>query len=93
MIDYYARQDTPTLGSWLNPGRFDTIIGLIFLLIVLLSPDGLIGIGQRVRRLVGPALGESRRLPPETAPEEQAIPEEVGVPAAGGHSGSGVQEA
>jgi branched-chain amino acid transport system permease protein len=93
LIDYYARQHTPTLGSWLNPGRFDTIIGVVFLLIVLLSPDGLIGIGRNVRRLVGPALGESRPSRPETAPEEQAIPEEVGAPAPGGHSGSGVQEA
>jgi branched-chain amino acid transport system permease protein len=93
LIDYYSRQDTPTLGLWLNPGRFDTIIGVVFLLIVLLSPDGLIGIGRKVRRLVGPAPGEGDHLRAETAPEEQAIPEEVGVPGPGGHSGSGVQEA
>jgi branched-chain amino acid transport system permease protein len=93
LIDHYSRQWTPTVGNWLGPGQFDTIIGIIFLLIVLLSPDGLIGIGQRVRRLVGPALGESRRLAPEAAPDEHAAPEEVEVPAAGGHSGSGVQKA
>ena len=59
LIDYYSRQHTPTLGLWLNPGRFDTIIGLIFLLIVLLSPDGLIGIGQRLRGELAGLRGES----------------------------------
>jgi branched-chain amino acid transport system permease protein len=33
--------------------RFNTLIGLVFLAIVLLSPDGAIGIGARLRRLVG----------------------------------------
>jgi branched-chain amino acid transport system permease protein len=93
VIDYYARQDTPTLGSWLGPAQFDTIIGLIFLLIVLLSPDGLIGIGQRLRRLA-PG-GQGRIAPPAAAAgsEEHALPEEAGVSSGAGTSGSGVQEA
>ena len=33
--------------------RFNTLIGVVFLAIVLLSPDGVIGIGARLRRLVG----------------------------------------
>jgi branched-chain amino acid transport system permease protein len=33
--------------------RFNTLIGVVFLAIVLLSPDGVIGLGARLRRLVG----------------------------------------
>ena len=73
MIDYYSRQHAPTWGLWLNPGRSATIIGLIFLLIVLLSPDGLIGIGQRIWRLSGP--GRRRRERPGEDEEEQALAE------------------
>ena len=89
LIDYYSRQDTPTLGLWLNPGRFNTIIGLIFLLIVLLSPDGLIGIGQRVGRgLAGPR-GEPQAG--EGAPRSgaEAVAEPAEVPAGGSSPGSG----
>jgi branched-chain amino acid transport system permease protein len=34
--------------------RFNTLIGLVFLVIVLVSPDGAIGIGARLRRLLRP---------------------------------------
>jgi branched-chain amino acid transport system permease protein len=78
LIDYYSRQYTPTIGNWLGPDRFETIIGIVFLIIVLLSPDGLIGIGQRVRRLAGPALGERAAAPPAAAREEGAQPEAAG---------------
>jgi branched-chain amino acid transport system permease protein len=87
LIDYYARQDTPTVGTWLGPGQFDTIIGLIFLLIVLLSPDGLIGIGQRLRRL---ALGRAQPgSAPAPGPEVRGIPEEAGVSAEAGGQAQG----
>ncbi len=33
--------------------RFNTLIGLVFLAIVLVSPDGVIGIGRRLGRLAG----------------------------------------
>lgn len=33
--------------------RFNTLIGLVFLAIVLVSPDGAIGIGAKLRRLLG----------------------------------------
>jgi branched-chain amino acid transport system permease protein len=89
LIDYYARQDTPTVGSWLGPGQFDTIIGLVFLLIVLLSPDGLLGIGQRLWRV---ATG-TQSAAPAAPSEEQALPEEAGVSSGAGASGSGMQEA
>ncbi len=90
LIDYYARQDTPTLGLWLNPGRFATIIGLVFLAIVLLSPDGLIGIGQRLNRLGGRMLG--RRSALDEAPQEQGLPETATMSAGSGPPSSGVQE-
>jgi branched-chain amino acid transport system permease protein len=32
--------------------RFNTLIGIVFLGIVLVSPDGAIGIGARLRRLL-----------------------------------------
>ena len=36
--------------SWIGP-RFDTVIGIIFLVIVLVSPGGLIGLWERVVNL------------------------------------------
>lgn len=33
--------------------RFNTLIGLVFLVIVLASPDGVLGVGARLRRLLG----------------------------------------
>ena len=86
LIDYYSRQDAPTLGLWINKGRFATIIGIVFLLIVLLSPDGLIGIGHKLRPLLARALGEPQRAAPETAEEEEAVPEQAGVSTTGGAS-------
>ena len=51
----YVR-DIPGLNQiGLGEARFNTIIGIIFLVIVLLSPDGLIGIGQRITRALTPA--------------------------------------
>jgi branched-chain amino acid transport system permease protein len=93
VIDYYARQDTPTLGLWLNQGRFATIIGVIFLLIVLVAEDGLIGIAQKLRRLAGPRLGAPSAAEPALAQQGEAVPETAGVSRAGGTSSSGVQEA
>jgi branched-chain amino acid transport system permease protein len=88
-LDYLSRQHAPTVGTWLGPDRFATIIGLVFLLIVLLSPDGLIGIGQRLRRLIGPTLGERPASARAAADEDQPLAEPPGVPAAGATSGSG----
>ena len=93
MIEWYSRSWTPTVGSWLGPGQFNTIIGIIFLLIVLPSPDGLIGIWQRLRTRVGPLLGESPPAAPEAGQAEQAVPEQTGGSTAGGSSSSEVQEA
>ncbi|WP_291296303.1 branched-chain amino acid ABC transporter permease [Elioraea sp.] len=38
--------------------RFNTLIGLVFLVIVLVSPDGMVGLGTRLRSLLG-----ARRAP------------------------------
>jgi branched-chain amino acid transport system permease protein len=47
-IDNYTRIYVPNVGDWLGPERFATVIGIIFLAIVLLSPRGLIGIWEDV---------------------------------------------
>ena len=55
--------------------RFNTLIGLVFLVIVLVSPDGAIGIGARLRRMMGgrpapSAEGTNPRVPRPTMKEE-----------------------
>jgi branched-chain amino acid transport system permease protein len=55
LINNYVRDvEFPVLG-----GSFPTVIGFIFLLIVLVSPDGLMGLWDRVWR----AAGQRRRTP------------------------------
>jgi branched-chain amino acid transport system permease protein len=49
LIDNYSREWVPQVGNVLGPARFNTIIGLVFLIIVLLSPGGLVGIWEDVR--------------------------------------------
>lgn len=43
VIDNYSREYTPTIGNVLGPERFNTLLGIIFLVIVLVSPGGLVG--------------------------------------------------
>ena len=62
-VNNYVR-DVPGLNQiGLTEARFNTIVGLIFLIIVLLSPDGLIGIGQRIVRLIAPKKGRTSQGP------------------------------
>jgi branched-chain amino acid transport system permease protein len=49
LIDNYSREWVPEVGNILGPARFNTIIGLVFLIIVLLSPGGLVGIWEGAR--------------------------------------------
>jgi branched-chain amino acid transport system permease protein len=49
LIENYSREWVPEVGNVLGPARFNTLIGVIFLIIVLLSPGGLIGIWDDVR--------------------------------------------
>jgi len=53
LIDNYSREWVPEVGNILGPARFNTIIGLVFLIIVLLSPGGLVGIWEDVRDRLG----------------------------------------
>jgi branched-chain amino acid transport system permease protein len=66
LIDNYSREWVPEVGSVLGPARFNTLIGVLFLIIVLVSPGGIVGIWDRVRgslrrrrphRNAGPAPG------------------------------------
>jgi branched-chain amino acid transport system permease protein len=62
LIDNYSRVWLPNVGDWLGPERFETVIGVIFLVIVLASPGGLVGIWESVwarrnRAMRGPTEG------------------------------------
>jgi branched-chain amino acid transport system permease protein len=60
LLDNYSREWTPTVGGVLGPERFNTILGFVFLVIVLLSPGGLVGLWERIRELIT----NRRRGPP-----------------------------
>jgi branched-chain amino acid transport system permease protein len=49
LIDNYSRKWTPSVGNVLGPERFNTIIGVVFLVIVLASPGGLMGLFEQAR--------------------------------------------
>jgi branched-chain amino acid transport system permease protein len=59
LIDNYSRQWVPEVGNVLGPARFNTLIGVLFLIIVLASPGGLIGIWDQLKTKVRPP----RRVP------------------------------
>jgi branched-chain amino acid transport system permease protein len=53
LIDNYSRQWVPEVGNILGPARFNTLIGVVFLIIVMASPGGIVGIWDRAKaRLV-----------------------------------------
>ena len=62
LIDNYSRQWVPEVGNVLGPARFNTLIGVLFLIIVLVSPGGIIGIWERVEAKLAkaPSQGERR---------------------------------
>ena len=66
VINNYVRDvELPVVG-----GSFNTIIGLIFLVIVILSPDGLMGLWDRLWRTLGRGGGStSESIPAVAAPE------------------------
>lgn len=67
LIDNYSRQWVPEVGNVLGPARFNTLIGVLFLIIVLVSPGGLIGIWDTVVAKV--------RAPRRTAPASTPVPQ------------------
>jgi branched-chain amino acid transport system permease protein len=55
LIDNYSREWVPEVGNVLGPARFNTLIGVLFLIIVLASPGGIIGIWDRAKAKLGDA--------------------------------------
>ena len=78
LLDNYSREWTPEIGNVLGAERFNTIIGIVFLVIVLLSPGGLVGLweqfGDRFRRGRRPAAGAG---PGAEGPPQQALSSDV----------------
>ena len=48
VIQNYFQRINFSWGNWISQERFDTLIGLVFLAIILVSPGGLIGIWERM---------------------------------------------
>ncbi|MDQ6773184.1 MAG: branched-chain amino acid ABC transporter permease [Candidatus Dormibacteraeota bacterium] len=57
ILDNYSRVWLPTIGDWIGPDRFETVLGLIFLVIVLVSPGGLVGAWESLVARAGRGLG------------------------------------
>ena len=68
LIESYSREWVPEVGNVLGPARFNTLIGVLFLIIVLVSPGGIIGIWDRVRENLGGARRKGSAGPAAVAP-------------------------
>ncbi|MDA0180068.1 branched-chain amino acid ABC transporter permease [Solirubrobacter phytolaccae] len=68
LIDNYSREWVPEVGNVLGPARFNTLIGVLFLIIVLASPGGLIGIAEQLSRKV-----KTPRRAPAPMPAPQTV--------------------
>jgi branched-chain amino acid transport system permease protein len=55
LLDNYSREYTPDVGEVLSPERFNTLIGIVFLVIVLVSPGGLVGLWDKAKERMGPS--------------------------------------
>jgi branched-chain amino acid transport system permease protein len=77
----FAVLDNWTRGLELVGERFNTVIGVVFLAIVLLSPGGLMGIWESVTGFVGRRAGGARPAPTVPArPEEPAAAKDTPQP-------------
>jgi branched-chain amino acid transport system permease protein len=75
LIDNYSREWVPDVGNVLGPARFNTLIGLVFLIIVLLSPGGLMGLWEEARdRLRRRGGGGTPRTTTAVGPEPGPTP-------------------
>jgi branched-chain amino acid transport system permease protein len=74
VINNYFQRIGFSWGSWISQERFHTLIGLLFLLIVLASPSGLIGLWERALALIsGPRRGPPDRKAVEVQTAEPSI--------------------
>jgi branched-chain amino acid transport system permease protein len=79
LLDNYSREWTPSIGNVLGPERFNTLLGIIFLIIVLASPGGLAGLWEsgidRLRRRSegGGAPPTTTNLGPEGGPAATTV--------------------
>jgi branched-chain amino acid transport system permease protein len=78
LLDNYSREYTPEIGNVLGPERFNTLIGIVFLVIVLLSPGGLMGLWESARGQL------ARGRPGGSSPPGRAAAGAEGDPATGG---------
>ena len=67
LIDNYSREWVPEVGNVLGPARFNTLIGVLFLIIVLASPGGLIGIWDQLKTKI--------KTPRRQAPAPTPVPQ------------------
>ncbi len=67
LIDNYSREWVPEVGNVLGPARFNTLIGVLFLIIVLASPGGLIGIWDQLKTKI--------KTPRRQAPASTPVPQ------------------
>jgi branched-chain amino acid transport system permease protein len=72
LLDNYSREHTPNIGDVLGPERFNTLIGIVFLVIVLISPGGLVGLWDRIRDWIGPSGDGGARAGPGVGEEPSA---------------------
>jgi branched-chain amino acid transport system permease protein len=69
VIDNYSRQWVPDVGNVLGPARFNTILGVVFLVIVLVSPGGIVGLWERARERLGRGRANPTPSTADTGPE------------------------
>jgi branched-chain amino acid transport system permease protein len=74
VINNYFQRIGFSWGTWISQERFHTLIGLVFLLIVLISPGGIVGLWERLVTLVsGRRRGRLDRNPIEAQPAEPSV--------------------
>jgi len=64
----------PSDGLWVVGGTFNTVVGLVFLAIVIVSPDGLMGVWERLWSIRGRRGGPSAGTTDVRQPVTEAIP-------------------
>ncbi len=60
LLDNYSRSRRPRSARCSVPSGFNTLLGLIFLVIILISPGGLVGVWEQLRDRLAAGLGSGR---------------------------------